>query len=101
MATNPAIVISAYNQPASLSRLLASVESAIYTAADIPLIISIDKSDEPEVRAIAEAFHWKHGDKRIILHEAPLGLKQHILSCGNLSLVYGAILLLEDDLLVS
>lgn len=101
MATDAAIIISAYNRPASLARLLASVEKAVYNGDDVTLVISIDKSDSTDVAELAAQFEWSHGPKKIIQHEKHLGLKAHILSCGDLSATYGSVILLEDDLLVS
>src|SRR5689334_4123595 len=101
MASKPAIVISAFNRPASLRRLLNSIEAARYDLNDIDLVISIDKSDSDEVEKTAEKFKWKYGEKKIILQNEPLGLKQHILRCGDLTSDYNAIILLEDDLMVS
>ena len=97
----PAIVIAAYNRSDCLARLLRSVESANYDSTNIPLVISIDKSDVAEVYAIADSFDWKHGVKQIIRRPEQLGLKEHILSCADLSSKFESIILLEDDLLVS
>lgn len=101
MSHKPAIIIVAYNRVHSLKRLLSSVASAAYPANDINLIISIDLSDEPAVVQLSESFEWKHGQKRIIQHTVHLGLKQHILACGDLSPEYGSVIILEDDLAVS
>jgi hypothetical protein len=99
--SNPAIVIIAYNRPASLRRLLGSIANGQYTETNIPLCICIDKSSEPEVQEIAEGFDWKHGTKSIEISEEHLGLKMHVLKCGDLVEKYGAIIMLEDDLVVS
>jgi len=97
----PAIVIAAYNRTHCLKRLLQSVVKATYPSGiSIPLIISLDKSENEEVLALANAFEWTNGPKRIITHKKHLGLKAHILSCGDLTQEYGSIILLEDDLWV-
>ncbi len=98
---SPAIVIAAYNRPSSLKRLLDSVAAGRYETNNIPLIISIDKSESHEVSSLADLFEWKHGDKRIIRYTEHLGLKEHIFRCGNLTNEYGSIIILEDDLIVS
>ena len=96
------IVVAAYNRPRSLSRLLSSLDDAHYPNKNIELIISIDRSDDNEnVLAIAENFDWRYGNKKIIYQEKKLGLKAHILKCGDLTQQYDGIVLLEDDLFVS
>ena len=100
----PAIVIVAYNRPKSLQRLLKSLRSASYTNDNINLIISIDFQDSDnhkEVVQIAEKFIWSFGYKKLITHKENKGLRSHILSCGDLSLKYGSVIILEDDLIVS
>ena len=93
----PAIVAVGYNRPESMKRLLRSIGEAHYEWDDIPLIISIDKSDVKEVQEIAEAFEWKYGAKRVSLHRERLGLRNHILECGDYAIQYGAVIILEDD----
>lgn len=100
--TTMPIVIAAYNRPDALKRLLYSISHAVYNgAADIPLIISIDHSDCREVYHVAASFQWKFGEKIIIKHPAPLGLRNHVLWCGDMTRQYGHIIMLEDDLLLS
>jgi len=98
----PAVVVVAYNRVAPLQRLLHSLSQARYPeSAAIPLVISIDFSGSQDVKQVAEGFEWAHGPKRVVAHEARLGLRAHVLKCGDLSEEYGAIILLEDDLTVS
>lgn len=101
MTTTPAIVIVAYKRTHALQRLLSSVANAVYTDSNIPLIISIDYSGDEGVLALCENFSWQHGEKRIISHPQNLGLKNHIIQCCLLSDTYGAVIVLEDDLVVS
>ncbi|MFT5779510.1 MAG: hypothetical protein ACI837_002469, partial [Crocinitomicaceae bacterium] len=101
MMSNPAIIVVAYNRPASLLRLLTSIANGNYLVKKIPLHISIDRSDVKEVGEIANDFDWEHGEKIVQISEDRLGLKNHILQCGELTESYGAIIMLEDDLLVS
>ena len=98
---NPAIVVIAYNRIDSLKRLLGSLSDAKYESDDVNLVISIDKSDSTLVADFAKEFQWLHGDKRVIEHEQNLGLKKHVLECGNLVNEYDNIIVLEDDLFVS
>ncbi len=98
----PAIILVGYNRPASLKRLLHSIEKASYSGyTDIPLIISIDGGGDQEVVKLAESFAWKNGTKEIINHPENFGLRKHILFCGDLSLKYESVIVLEDDCLVS
>ncbi|MGX1930509.1 glycosyltransferase [Flagellimonas sp. 2504JD4-2] len=96
------IVVVAYNRPRSLKRLLKSIADARYPNGDIELIISIDRGDDNQkVLELANQFDWKFGTKKVIYQESNLGLRKHILKCGGLSLEYGAVIVLEDDLFVS
>lgn len=94
------IVVIAYNRDYSLNRLLESLNKAHYDD-KVDLFISIDKSDNPKVIQVATEFKWEYGDKNIIKHEEQLGLKNHILNAGDLVYEYDAIIMLEDDLIVS
>ena len=97
----PAIISVAYNRPHSLNRLLGSLKRANYAGAkDVTLIISIDKSNNDNVYAVASDFEWPHGEKKIIRHEQNIGLRKHIISCGDLSDVYGSVIIFEDDMYV-
>nr|WP_299067417.1 glycosyltransferase [uncultured Allomuricauda sp.] len=96
------IVVVAYNRPRSLTRLLKSLSEAKYPHQNIDLIISIDKADNnQDVIAIANKFNWEYGEKKVVCQETNLGLRKHILKCGGLSIEYGSVIVLEDDLLVS
>lgn len=98
----PGIVISCYNRSKALLRILNSLDHADYPAIkNIPLVISIDGGGSASVLQIANEFVWGHGEKKIIHHQHNLGLKNHILSCGDLTKDLGSIILLEDDLVVS
>lgn len=96
------IVIAAYNRPESLLRLLNSL-TKVKTINNIVvnLIISIDHSGKDEVFHIAHKYMWNLGEKTIIKHEKNLGLKAHILYCGDLTKKYKNVIVLEDDLYVS
>lgn len=102
MQADIAIIVAAYNRPLSLKRLLLSLQKANYGSyQNIPLIISIDQSGTDECTTIAKAFEWNFGKKEVIVHEQKQGLKNHILSCGDISERFDAVIILEDDLLVS
>ncbi|CAL2060693.1 glycosyltransferase [Tenacibaculum sp. 190524A05c] len=101
---NPAIIVIAFNRPNSLKRLLTSLDSADYKNREIPLIISIDHQDSDknkEVIAISEEFKWNYGVKKVIKHSKNLGLRTHVLLCGDMVNDYDNVIILEDDLYVS
>lgn len=101
----PAIVVSAYNRPRALARLLRALAAANYPGDQpVTLHISIDQgegSEAHEVRRMSQEFAWPHGPKQVVCHPQHLGLLKHFFLCGQLATHYGAIILLEDDLLVS
>ncbi len=102
MQADIAIVIAAYNRPASLQRLLESIDRASYAGyTGITLVISIDHSGNDDCKIIADAFEWKYGSKTVVLHPVNLGLKKHILYCGNYVNQHDGAIVLEDDLIVS
>ena len=97
----PVIVVVAFNRLNALKRLLSSLSES-----DCPegtkLIISIDFSPKnKDVYEFASRYDWPRGEKEVIYYEENLGLQQHILKCGDLSLEYGSVIILEDDLYVS
>lgn len=97
-----AIVVNAYNRPAALARLLASLQQAVYPVdRPVPLIISIDRDGSNEVQTLADHFTWPHGPAEVIAQQQHLGLVQHFFACGDLTQRYDAIVYLEDDLTVS
>lgn len=104
---NPAIVIPAFSRVDTLERLLKSL-----AAADVPagttLVIAVDKAiDEGHLGGnlavvhLARQFHWPHGPKEVVIQPEHRGLVGNVFFCGGLATHYGAIILLEDDLLVS
>lgn len=97
-----AIIVIAYNRPRALQRLLDSLTNAYYPdGLDIPLIISVDKSDSTDTESVANDYVWEHGEKLVRLHEENLGLREHVLECGDISNEYDGVIMLEDDLYVS
>lgn len=98
----PAICCIGYNRPGSMKRLLNSISTSVYEDRNIPLIISIDESNKSdEVEAVARDFEWKYGEKTVLRYPQRLGLKEHCMRCGDLSLKYGALIFLEDDVVVA
>lgn len=98
---NPAIVVAAFNRPGSLRRVLKSLSSAVFHG-DVTLVVSIDNNGENEdVVKVAEEFDWPYGTKEVHYQPERLGLRKHILKCGDLSLTYGSVIVLEDDVFAS
>ena len=98
----PCIVVVGYNRPNCLERILQSVNNAVYKTNDINLVISLDKAENDKgCLDIANKFVWKHGEKIVRTFPERLGLRKHILECGDLTEKYGSVIILEDDLLVS
>jgi hypothetical protein len=97
---NPVIVIVAYDRDYPLKRLLCSISKALYDSA-VDLIISIDKNDNQKVYDLAKSFEWQHGNKNVLEKTSHLGLKKHIIECGDLVEKYDSVIILEDDLFVS
>lgn len=91
----------AYNREKALKKLLDSLSQAYYDNSSVELIISIDKSDNFNVCNVAKEFNWENGNKRVLIHDKNLGLRKHILKCGDLATEYDAVIILEDDLVVS
>lgn len=99
---HPAIVAVGYDRPDELRRLLQSVEQADYPAQDITLVVSLDRSGKTaELEQVARGVGWSHGKLVIRTFPERQGLKNHVLQCGDLALEYGAVIILEDDLVVS
>lgn len=97
-----AVVSVGYNRLPSQKRLLESLKNADYAGHNnVPLVISIDCSGDTALYQYAQNFEWPHGDKYVIIREKRMGLKEHILTCGDLTEYFKGIILMEDDLFVS
>lgn len=97
-----AIVAVGYNRPDSMKFLLDSICQAEYCNENVDLVISIDKGDrQDEIKIVAEQSKWHHGEKIIRAFSERQGLRKHIIQCGDLTEKYDAVVVLEDDLMVS
>ena len=96
-----AVVAIGYNRPLGMKRLLETLEKADYEDDDVTLIVSIDNSGESGVEDCARAFSWTHGAKRIVTYPQRLGLRSHILKCGDFLQDYDAVAVFEDDLIAA
>lgn len=96
-----AIIAVGYNRPQCLSRLLASLTQAKYDGEEVTLIVSIDAGGSEEVENVAAEYVWPFGEKRLVIQPQRLGLRKHILQCGEYTAQFDTIIILEDDLYVS
>ncbi|GAA0478710.1 hypothetical protein IRB23M11_21020 [Alkalibacterium sp. m-11] len=95
------IVVVAYNRPRSLERIL-NILSKSYYSENVDLIISIDRSEiYTQLKDIGDNFNWAYGDKNVIVREKRLGLRKHILACGDLVANYKGLIMFEDDIVPS
>lgn len=96
-----AIVCVGYNRLEGLKRLLKSLLAANYLGDSVPLVISIDASYDQNLYEYVRSFTWPYGDLFINIQQERLGLRKHIYQCGDLTVFFKAITILEDDLYVS
>ena len=96
-----AIVVIGYNRVDSMERLLNSLNNVDYCGQTLPIFISIDTSGSDIVERFAHEFIWKHGKKTVLTYLERLGLRNHILKCGQLTEQYDSIAVFEDDIYVS
>ena len=97
-----AIVAVGYNRPDTMSCLLQSLTEADYCGDSVDLIVSVDRgNNQDSVIKVAESLEWIVGEKIIRKYEERQGLRKHILACGDLTEQYDAVVVLEDDLIVS
>jgi len=97
------VVIVCYNRLNSFKRLADSLES-VRVDGDIicDLLISIDNSEaQKSMYDIGASMTWIWGKKKIVCRSERLGLKKHVLVCGDEVYNYDILLMLEDDLYVS
>ena len=97
---SPAIVVLGHSRPSALARLLGSLERAAVPDGTA-LVVSIDGGGDPQVAQVAHAARWPFGPLEIAIREQNLGLRAHVLACGDLVERFGSIVMLEDDLFVS
>lgn len=96
-----AIVAVGYNRINSMKRLIGSLLRARYNIDNVPLYISIDCSGDQELYDYVNSFEWPYGDKYVNIQKERLGLKNHILQCGDLTKYFKGVIILEDDIFVS
>lgn len=100
---HPVIIVAAYSRDKSLGRLLDSLKLARYPKeAEIKIIISLDGGYASKVSDVAEQFKkdFDCGEVEVIRRDKNLGLRKHIIWCGDQTELYGSVIILEDDILV-
>lgn len=95
----PVVAVLAYRRAPAFRRLLHALEAAHYPDG-VRLIISLEGEASAEVVDMAKRFSPSNLDVTVIQRERRLGLRNHVIACGDLALVYGAVIVLEDDLFV-
>lgn len=95
---NIAIVIPCYKRIETLNTLCSDLLRADYGGDDVSLVFSIDYAVGSRVPDFAESFKWPYGEKIVIKHKKNIGLRANILSCGDLTQKYDAVIIIEDDL---
>jgi len=99
---NIAIIAVGYNRPDSMKQLLQSLLRVDYLGMQVDLIISIDRGQrQSEIVEVAEGLVWNVGNKKLRVFPERQGLRSHIIQCGDYTEEYDAVVVLEDDLLVS
>lgn len=96
------IIAVGYNRPDGMARLLNSIGEADFQNDTVDLLVSIDKGQrQDEVKKVADSFDWQYGQKIVRAFPERQGLRNHIINCGDFTLEYKAVVILEDDITVS
>lgn len=97
------IVVIGYKNDKGIKRLLTALNKADYFENNVMLIISIDHSDNDAVYNVANEFCWNNGEKIIRTVSERLGLRNHVLKCGNYLNEYNldSLVVFEDDIMPS
>ncbi len=96
----PAIVIPVFQRTESLKKLLWSIERA-FLPSDVFLIFRYHKGASQGVIDFIESYNWPFGTKKVISDTEKIDLDENLRRCGDLSQEFNAIIILEDDSIVS
>ncbi len=95
------VVVLAYNRPHTFSRLLRSLSRADFPLGREPvLMLSLEADADPAVLRLAREYEWP-GAKEVVVHDHHKGLRDHVIWCGDQTDRFDAVIVLEDDLVVS
>lgn len=94
------IVAIGYKNALGVQRLLKALDEADYQDQEILLIVSIDYSGKDTVLNVAKNFEWKYGQKVVRSFSKNLGLRKHVLACGDYLNEFDldALIVFEDDM---
>lgn len=98
----PAVIVPAWRRPEALKRLLSSLLEADYSAApagEVTLVLSLDGGADPATIALAREFVFPAGTCEVVLHPENMGVRRHILWCGDQCRRFGSVIVLEEDLI--
>ena len=96
------LIVVCYKRIDGIRRLYKSLCKAHYGTDVVELVFSVDFSDiQSEIVSELETYNWIFGNKTIRTFDTRQGLRNHIISCGDLSQNYDALVVLEDDLIVA
>jgi hypothetical protein len=100
---SPVIVIPAFSREMSLARLLESIQCSSFPKNTVKIIITLDGGYSKSVLDVAEKFvlDYPKSNVEIVKRAVNIGLKEHILWCGDLTIQYESVIILEDDLIVA
>ncbi len=95
------IVVIGYKNIEGIKRLLGALSRADYEQDNVKLIISIDHSGDDSIKKVADAFCWEFGDKYVMTFPERLGLREHVLRCGDYLNTYDldVLAVFEDDVM--
>lgn len=98
---NICISVVTFDRPKSFARLFASLLRGDYAGDTVDLIVSVDGGARSEdMLGAIGTLDWPHGACTIRRMSENLGLRRHILHCGDAVADYDALILLEDDIVV-
>ena len=97
--TRPAIVVLAFNRPKALLRLLNCLDQS-HIPPEATLILSVEGEADPEVLKIVKEYKTSQCIVEKVFLKERLGLRKHVLRCADNALKFGAVIVLEDDLIV-
>lgn len=95
------VVVVCYDRPSSALTLIGQLHAANFSER-VDLLISIDGGERSnETANLLKKTIWSHGKLQVRRSDANLGLRRHVMACGNAVNGYEAIVMLEDDLTIS